>query len=165
MIHVRNIRPEDWHVWRDLRLQALADSPDAFGETLNDAIQRSDSEWIASAATATKAERRLLLAEHEAQPVGMALIRVSPGDSTSADLFAMWVRPTTRRAGVGRALVDAATAWAKSQGVTQIILRVTEGNSPAERLYRSAGFVDTGAREPVRPGSPLQAHVMVRRTP
>ena len=105
MIHVRNIRPEDWHVWRDLRLQALADSPDAFGETLNHAIQRSDSEWIASAATATQADRRLLLAEHKAQPVGMALIRVSPGDSTSADLFAMWFcRP-------GGAQASAAPWW------------------------------------------------------
>jgi hypothetical protein len=37
MIHARLMQPGESPVWRELRLRALADAPDAFGETLADA--------------------------------------------------------------------------------------------------------------------------------
>ena len=46
MTRIRCLRPDEWRVWKDLRLHALADSPDAFGETLSSASQRPDSYWM-----------------------------------------------------------------------------------------------------------------------
>ena len=163
LIQVRSLRPDEWGVWRDLRLQALADSPDAFGETLDNAKQRRDTDWREFAAAATLPDRRILVAEHDTRPVGMALVRLSPTDSSHANLYAMWVVPTARGIGVGRALVEAAREWAQSAGVTEITLHVTEGNERAKGLYRATGFVATGAREPLRPGANLQTEVMVMR--
>jgi ribosomal protein S18 acetylase RimI-like enzyme len=162
MKQVRSLRPDEWRVWRDLRMQALADSPDAFRETIDRAKDRTESEWIAAAATARETDRRLLVAEHDGRPVGMAVIVVSATDPHQANLYAMWVQPTARRLGLGRALLNAAIAWAETNGLSGIILIVTEGNDAARQLYREAGFIETGAREPLRPGSQLQAHVMLR---
>ncbi len=84
-------------------------------------------------------------------------------DSTRANLFSIWVMSSERGVGVGRALVDAAIKWAKSKGVSEITLHVTARNDEAKRLYEAAGFVDSGRREPLRPGSSLHEEVMVMR--
>jgi ribosomal protein S18 acetylase RimI-like enzyme len=141
-------------------MQALADSPDAFRETIDGAEHRAESQWVTSAATATQADRRLLLAERDARPVGMAVILVSASDPREANLYAMWVEPAARRLGLGRALLNAAIAWAETKGLSRVILRVTEGNDAARQLYREVGFVETGTRESLRPGSHLQVQVM-----
>jgi ribosomal protein S18 acetylase RimI-like enzyme len=161
MAQIRSLGPDEWQVWRDLRLQALADSPDAFRETIDRAKSHAEPEWRSSAAAATQADRRLLLAEHDDRPVGMAVILISPTDPHQANLYAMWVQPAARRLGLGRALLNAAIAWAETKGLSEIGLSVTDGNDAARQLYSEAGFVETGAREPLRPGSQLQARVMI----
>src|SRR5713101_349138 len=43
---VRPLRPDEGLIYRNLRLRALSDAPDAFGQTLGEAESRSDEEWI-----------------------------------------------------------------------------------------------------------------------
>ena len=50
------------------------------------------------------------------------------------------VEPRARRRGVARALLDAAEARARAQGLPYLTLMVTEENEAAVRLYESAGF-------------------------
>jgi ribosomal protein S18 acetylase RimI-like enzyme len=56
-------------------------------------------------------------------------------------------------------------AWVASLGVAEIELAVTETNDTARAFYEARGFVDTGARQPLRVGSPLRVIVMRRRVP
>ena len=154
----RTVRPEEWQIWRDLRLKALADSPEAFGETLDHASARPDPEWIGLAANTATSALKPLLAEEGGRPIGIALVELC---SDHANIYAMWVHPTARRFGVGRSLVRAAIAIAESEGVPQIRLRVTASNLAAVDLYRRTGFVDTGAREPLRAGVQVETLVMV----
>lgn len=49
-----------------------------------------------------------------------------------------------RRRGIGRALLDAACEEARRQGARRITLRVLGHNTPARRLYESAGFAVEG---------------------
>lgn len=167
MLVVRSISPDEWRLWKRLRLHALADSPDAFGETLGQARERSDAEWMEMAASAALPDRNFFIAERDDGPVGMAIVRVfedaSANDPARAHVFAMWVAPTARGMGAGRKLLDAAVEWARNQPVEQVVLQVTEGNESARRLYESAGFVDTGRREPLRPGSDVMTAVMALR--
>jgi GNAT superfamily N-acetyltransferase len=50
------------------------------------------------------------------------------------------VTRAARRRGCGRALLDAARAWAVEQGADQLVLTVWEGNEAAERFYTAAGL-------------------------
>jgi hypothetical protein len=45
-MEVRPLRTEEGLVYRQLRLSALSDAPDAFGDTLSDALVRPQQWWI-----------------------------------------------------------------------------------------------------------------------
>jgi ribosomal-protein-alanine N-acetyltransferase len=74
---------------------------------------------------------------------GMILARVVADE---AEILTLAVAPEARRAGIGRALVDAAAAHALSVGATRFFLEVSMTNQPAQALYRAAGFVQVGRR-------------------
>jgi ribosomal protein S18 acetylase RimI-like enzyme len=50
------------------------------------------------------------------------------------------VHAARRRTGCARALLEAATTWAREQGATQLLLTVWEGNQAAEQLYAALGY-------------------------
>ena len=45
-----------------------------------------------------------------------------------------------RRRGIGRALLSAATEWARGHGAQQLLLTVWAGNDDAERFYAALGY-------------------------
>jgi ribosomal protein S18 acetylase RimI-like enzyme len=158
---VRVFASHEWRSYRDLRLQALAESPDAFGSTLALEQGRTDEDWSARLARGTSSGSDLpLVAEVSGKAVGLAWARISESDHTFANLYQMWVAPGYRRVGAGRMLVCAAIDWARAAKLQALVLCVTSGNSPATRLYTRAGFKSVGAPEPLRPGCPLFAHTM-----
>lgn len=65
------------------------------------------------------------------------------------ELVSMSVAPHVRGRGVGGVLVDAVKAWAIETNATSVALWVTRGNTSAERLYRSKGFVAAGEVKPL----------------
>lgn len=160
-VQIRVVAPEDWRTWRDLRLRALADSPDSFGETLDRATARDDADWRTS--VAARGNRICLVATHDGVAVGMTVAVIAPESPRTANLYAMWVAPEARRQGAARALLDAVVRWSRFAGAQELVLRVTDTNIVARRLYRDTGFADTGASEALRPESPLR--VQVHRAP
>lgn len=165
-VEVRELRDGEGLVWRDLRLEALAESPDAFGSTYEASVQRPEGDWEAMVnATAQNPFATSLVAVIDGVPVAMAFCRIDEQDPSVAGLYSMWVMPSWRRRGVARQIVEFALSWMRSRQARIVELAVTEGNEPAIALYTSAGFVDTGRRQPVRPGSTLREIVMRRSLP
>lgn len=159
---VRKFAPAEWPLYRMLRLSALEESPDAFGSTLAHERVRADDDWAERLSRGVSSARELpLVAEFNNEPGGLAWVWLeSDGPGAVAHLYQMWVAPAKRRLGVGRALLDAAIAWARSVGAPALVLDVTIGNSAALELYEGAGFVATGSEKPLRPGSELQSRAM-----
>jgi dihydropteroate synthase len=157
---VRPVAPHEWRTWRALRLQMLVDAPDAFGSTLAEAQALSDAAWQAT--LALEPSRAMWFAERDGVAVGVARAEIAP-DRLRAHLYSMWVAPEARRCGAGRALVEAAHCWALEHGACELALEVTAGNLAADELYRTAGFVDTGLRDALRPGSALTTRTLVAR--
>jgi len=156
---IRSIQAGEWQSYRTFRLQALADSPDAFATTLAQAKAFSDHDWQQRFANLSAEREFPMVAEVGGKFAGMAWAQIDPTQRT-AYLFQMWVAPAHRACGVGRELLAEAIEWARSCGAAQVVLGVTCGNSPARRLYESAGFVAVGGPEPLRPMSDLKVQNM-----
>jgi RimJ/RimL family protein N-acetyltransferase len=141
-LRVRRLGPEDWAAWRDLRLEALADTPIGFAELYADAVLRSDEEWEQRINHPPSPGVRFLAYDGE-RAVGMA--GGFHDDDGDPILFAVYVTPDARGGGVVEALVDAVAAWAAP---APLVLDVHVDNARARRAYLRLGFVETGEVDP-----------------
>jgi putative acetyltransferase len=89
---------------------------------------------------------------------------IHPASRHVADLGLM-VAGRHRRRGIGRALLEQATTWARSVGVRKLELHVFPWNGPAIALYESFGFEREGLRKGhyLRDGAPVDAILMARQ--
>ena len=148
----------DWRRYRDIRLRALQDTPDAFASTYADESGFSEQKWRERLSGAAVT----FLAENDGTDVGMATGAPYVGKSGTVGLFGMWVAPSARRLGCGVALVGAVVGWACETGFGQVALDVADQNAAAIALYRRAGFNASGATGALPPPrSHVTEHEMV----
>lgn len=141
---IRTLTPADASMYRELRLRALREHPEAFATSDAEELERSMDE--VAGRLAPGAEQVTLGAFERDRLVGMATL-VRPARAKlrhRAKLAAMYVVPEARARGVGRALLDRALAAAAEWGVSDVALEVTVGNRAARNLYAGAGFVTYG---------------------
>ncbi len=154
--------PAQWRTYRDLRLRALEESPDAFGSTLARERGLNDDEWARRLARGVASPDELpLLARLGEEPIGLLWARLEGEEGEVAMLYQMWTAPEARRRGAARATLAEAEAWARTRGALRLALGVTVGLDPATRLYRSFGFEPVGEPGPLRPGSELLSRILV----
>jgi ribosomal protein S18 acetylase RimI-like enzyme len=86
-----------------------------------------------------------LIAESGGERVGFLLLLFDMPDEVTLteQAFVAYtaVEPHARGAGIGRALLVAAEACARAEGLGYLSLMVTEDNGPARALYDDSGFV------------------------
>jgi ribosomal protein S18 acetylase RimI-like enzyme len=155
---VRKFRATEWSTYRDLRLRALAESPDAFGRTFAEEKDRPDEEWSSRLAEWLGTRNCYsILAIADEKPAGLLFARFESAEQDSVRLYSMWVDPMARRHGTGRRLVESVQDWSREHGAKRILLHVTLNNAAAIGLYERCGFRLTAERIPLREGSPLFA--------
>jgi GNAT superfamily N-acetyltransferase len=138
-VRIRRIRPDDGPLLRDLRLRSIADAPDAFGQSLDEARARPAREWDRNARQSSRGDGRTwLIAETDEGTVG--LVQGRKRRPRTLLLFSMWVDPSVRRVGVGRLLIERLEAWALGWHAESTILWVFAGNSAAIDFYLDLGF-------------------------
>lgn len=139
-MRVREVGPDDWAVWRLLRQRSLVEDPQAFSASVERWTGDQDHEenWRARLA----APGACFVAEHgaavgAAAPVGLVAMRPNDDDD-GQQLISMWVAPSARGRGGGRALVGRVISATAGR---PLWLRVLDGNETAIRLYQRCGFV------------------------
>lgn len=163
-IEIRRFEPHEWRTYMMLRLRSLADSPNAFGSTLELEQQRLLEEWQSRLCAAAGSPTDLpLLAQYNQIPAGLVWVRIESADPVYGSVYQMWVAPEFRGRGLGVQLLQSAISWARIQQVDALHLGVTIGDTPAMRLYRDAGFQLNGAAQPLREGSAVLTQPMSLR--
>lgn len=151
MASVRRFTTDEWRTYRDLRLGALSDSPDAFGSTYEREVVLTEDEWRDRLAGGASSPNQLpLLALVDETPAGLAWGRIADEEPDAAHIYSVWIAPDHRDRGLGRVLIQAVIDWARAREVRVVRLDFTVGNDAAVRFYRRFGFVETGARKHMR---------------
>lgn len=81
-----------------------------------------------------------LVAERGGAPIGCGGVRMLA--PTRGEVKHLWVRPSARGTGLGRALLSELERRAAELGATEIVLDTNERLAAAQSLYRSSGYVD-----------------------
>lgn len=142
-MEIRRLQAADAPAWRELRLRALREHPEAFTSSHEEdavlpvavAAQRFASPAFAAWGAFQGRELYGI--------VGLERERRAK-NRHKGTVVGMYVAPEVAGQGVGRALLDALVAHARAEGIESLVLTVTEGNAAAERLYAAAGFRSFG---------------------
>jgi ribosomal protein S18 acetylase RimI-like enzyme len=156
VIELHPLTPDDWTIWRDLRLAALVDAPLAFGSQLSDWQGASEERWRARLEIPGSYNIVAALADRR---VGMASGMPVP-EQGIVELTSMWVSPAARGRGVGDHLMSAVELWARTSGARVLKLGVLPGNNYASALYRRHGFTHTGEFGDLMPDGVRRERVM-----
>ena len=92
--------------------------------------------------------------------VGFILSRIVIDE---AEILSVAVAPSRRGKGLARRLLDLHLRRLAGLGARKVFLEVDEGNVPARRLYRRAGFQEVGRREGYYPAGKGSAALVLRR--
>ena len=145
-VEIRRVRPQDWPSSRALRLEALADTPIGFLETLEQAQSADDETWQERAARGAEGgDAFQVLAWDGDRPVGTCVSFVRGGRTW---LAAVYVSPDARGQGLLAEMVERCADWARQGGAPELVLEVHEANARARAAYAKLGFVDTGRTTP-----------------
>jgi RimJ/RimL family protein N-acetyltransferase len=139
-ITIRQANLEDVHQYRELRLNALLDSPTAFSADYQTNLHYPMSFW----------EGRLtfdqygmtFFAEHAGNLIGMTGIRIgeSPKTKHGAYIWGVYIRPEWRGLHIAEALIEECADWGRQRKVVILKLGVMANNAAAIRCYERCGF-------------------------
>lgn len=140
MNSVRPVQPSDAQAWLEMRSELWSDG--------SKSEHAAEIESFFSGASTEPAA--VLVAENGTLGLaGFVELSIRPcaeGCQTSrvGYLEGWYVRSETRGRGVGRALVQAAEDWARSQGCTEFASDAQAGNEASVEAHLALGFSDAG---------------------
>jgi ribosomal protein S18 acetylase RimI-like enzyme len=137
---IRKLLKEDADEYKNLRLEALQNKPEAFASSYEEESGNPPEFYADRFSSIHSAE---FGAFENGLMVGTAALVKDTKLKLKhrAMIVAMYVKPDYRGMGAGRKLIKAAIEEAQADlGIEQITLSVESGNEPAKRLYASFGF-------------------------
>ncbi len=144
-ISVRRLGEADWEEYRQTRLRALTESPEAFVASVDEETEYPEERWRDRMRRSQR-----LLAERDGQAMGVASVgSESTPDETVGELFGLWVSPDARGSGVARRLLEAAARAARETEMKHLVYWVGSDNGRAVAFASSFGFRPTDNRRPM----------------
>jgi predicted GNAT family acetyltransferase len=153
MNEVTVAQPDDWRTYREIRLAALTDAPQAFGSTLERELALTEEEWRGRLTTSTT-----FFGHRDGKLVALASGLPRPGGDV--EIVSVWAHPSARGTGLAAKILSSVLAWA--QDYPRVILWVAEDNPAAERFYVKLGFRRTGEQQPL-PSDPARLEFQLAR--
>ena len=144
-IDVQVLTEDQWPRYRDVRLAALKESPEAFSATYEEEAALDEEYW-----RTRMARSKRLLATRDDEVVGVASIGQAGDVESMAELFGLWVTPPARGTGVATALLQAGADVALGDGRSHLAYWVGTENGRAVAFASGAGFRPGDRRRPMR---------------
>ena len=147
VITIRAAVPDDAALLRELRLEALARHPEAFGADYASTAAESVEVWVERITkNALDNQGVICVAATANQLIGMIGLVCGhwPKTRRSGTIWGVYVKADWRGFHVAEALVKECIAWAQAQGLVMVKLAVVTTNTSAIRCYARCGFTIYG---------------------
>lgn len=142
-MRIRRLAVPDVSAYRALRLRALREHPEAFTSSYEEDAAQPLQVTEARLASSSFAAWGAFEGDALLGMIGLERERRSK-NRHKGTVVGMYVAPEALGLGLGRELLAALVAHARETGLQSLVLTVTEGNAPAQRLYEGAGFRSFG---------------------
>jgi RimJ/RimL family protein N-acetyltransferase len=131
----------DAQAYRELRLQALQNHPEAYSSDLKANKQKPMTHWE-ERLRSLGAENMIFFALSGDRLIGMCGIYRgnSPKTHHSATVVSVYVQPEWRGLQIAEGLINQCIEWARAQEIKILKLAVVTTNSAAIRCYARCGF-------------------------
>ena len=145
IVVIRQSNLGDVSRFRELRLEALQESPTAFSMDYHRSSHYPTKYWE-DTLVMDDLEAAIFFAEHEDHLIGMTGIARgrSPKTKHGAEVWGVYVTPKWRGLHIAEELIRACRDWAVARGIVILRLAVVATNRPAIRCYERCGFVTYG---------------------
>ena len=133
----------DWKIYKTIQLEALKNDPQSFGASYDEWINFSDEKWQERP---SNKDSMIFIAQDEERPMGLVGIHFEEENGErSAHIWGMYVNKDYRGLGLGKQLLQQAFNTIKDTSLVRKVKLMVEFNpTPAQKLYRSLGFQETG---------------------
>lgn len=143
-LRVELLEPNQWQRLREIRLNSLKDSPDAFGGTFKAEAQMTQGEWEAKFSNLD-----FLIASKGQKDIATMSVEVLAGDhGATCWIGGCWSDPLYRGQGALRALFNFLDENADLKNWVRQGLGVWADNAGAIAAYKSIGFIEAGQKQP-----------------
>lgn len=138
---VRRASWSDWAAYRAIRLEALLDSPEAYGEIYSEASAQADGHWQDRVSNDDRPLYLALLGDRVVGTLSGGLNDDYPG---TLWLYGMFVTAHARGTDAAPLLMEALADWCRDAGGASLHLFVNVEQRRAIAFYTKVGFVETG---------------------
>lgn len=158
----KKLDKNDWKDYRDIRLEALKNEPNAFGSNYEKYKKKDDVYWINILSLLGEKNSKSFLC---AVLSGEKLVSIGGSYQDKNDewnIIAIYTKKEFRGLGAGSLLLGEMLKELKNRGVNKVFLRVNVERVPAISLYKKFGFeiIKTVSNQMLGDGKYYKEHEM-----
>ena len=147
-MEIKEIQPEDWQEFKRIRLQALQESPFAFGRAYEEESAYDDIYWEERVKLYNQDPNTIfLLCFKKPFAVAMAGCFRDKTKCGVSQIYSLWLNPDLRGGIIADQILLFLEKWSLDNGMSVIEGFVTENNIRARAFYRKQGFIETSERQ------------------
>ncbi|MGH7245321.1 MAG: GNAT family N-acetyltransferase [Candidatus Levyibacteriota bacterium] len=163
-IAIEKIKPDEWSIYKEMRLEMTKNAPQAYGEAYEDIVELTDKKWMERVSRSTST---IFVAIVDKRPAGMTGVYYPEGAKLShvAQIWGVYVRETYRGLGLGKLLLEKIEEEIKTNThITKIKLEVTSTQDAAKALYAKMGYEETGIlRKEIKVGNEYFDEILMEK--
>ena len=145
---IRPFAPEEWVLFKTVRLKALASDPGVFGRSYAHEAVFPDEEWQAR----LKNPDAAVFGIFDDTLVGMTGVFIAPENPDTVRFVADWLEPTARGTGISAQMYETRASWAKARpAIHRLSVSYRADNAAAIRAGEKFGFTFTHAADHIWP--------------
>ncbi len=139
----------EWESYRNLRLKALIEDPQAFGASYEDNSKYTEEEWKRRLGKAYDGKTNwLLFARQDSKLVGMVGAYIDKGVKDTATVISVFVPKEERGKQISTKLMGKLLLeLSNNESLKKVELTVNTLQKPAITLYKKFGFKETGIQK------------------